>query len=370
MIVRNCAFCCAAVSKAVKKNCTAMKTKVKMKVKGLLIIIFKSFSYGQSSHNLNALMVTFAHYLLMSDGRKNNSKSSSAWFLCALLTLITMFLSPNDASTQKIYKALTPNADTTSPKTAIKDTIHVSAHISVNNTIPIRDSLKIKDTLDTDSHITFTDTLNVKLSKDTLDAPIDYSASDSIVFEVPQKKIILYTQGSVKKGDVQFTADSIQIDQDTKIVTGISSRDSVGNIVTKPKLVQGETTMQSDEIRYNTKTQKGLTRNTLTQQGEIFIQGQKIKKISQNDFYAYRSQFTTCNLDTPHFAFVTKKMKLVNKKLAVSGPIHPEFEGVPVPVYLPFGIFPISQGRHSGFLPPSFTTSEQFGLGLQNMGYY
>jgi hypothetical protein len=51
-------------------------------------------------------------------------------------------------------------------------------------------------------------------------------------------------------------------------------------------------------------------------------------------------------------------------------PIHPEFEGVPVPIYLPFGIFPISQGRHSGFLPPQFTTSEQYGLGLQNMGYY
>src|SRR6476620_3719446 len=154
MIVRNCAFCCAAILKAVKKNCAAMKTKDKMKVKGLLIIIFKSLSYGQSSHNLNALMVTFAHYLLMSDGRKNNSKSSSAWFLCALLTLITMFLSPNDASTQKIYKALTPNADTSAPKTPIKDTIPVPAHVNLSDTIPGRDSLKIKDTLGTDSLIT------------------------------------------------------------------------------------------------------------------------------------------------------------------------------------------------------------------------
>ena len=63
-------------------------------------------------------------------------------------------------------------------------------------------------------------------------------------------------------------------------------------------------------------------------------------------------------------------MKLVNKKLAISGPVHPEFEGVPIPIYLPFGIFPISQGRHSGFLPPQFNASEQFGLGLQGLGYY
>ena len=71
----------------------------------------------------------------------------------------------------------------------------------------------------------------------------------------------------------------------------------------------------------------------------------------------YRGTFTTCDLDTPHFAFRAKKMKLVNQKLAVTGPIHPEFEGVPIPIYLPFGFFPLSTGppfgsycRHS--LPP------------------
>ena len=63
-------------------------------------------------------------------------------------------------------------------------------------------------------------------------------------------------------------------------------------------------------------------------------------------------------------------MKLVNQKLAISGPIHPEFEGRAVPIYLPFGYFPISQGRHSGLLPPQFTASEQFGLGLEGLGYY
>jgi LPS-assembly protein len=310
-------------------------------------------------------MATFAHDLLMSDGRKNNPKYSSVWFLCSLVALITMILSSNDASPQKIYKPLT-----------VTDTIPVR-----NDTLPprrdsislVRDTTSplVGDTLKTgDSIVTRSDTLNVQLSKDSLDEPVDYSASDSIVFLVPEKKIILFSQGSVKKGDMDLAADSIAIDQETQLVTATFRRDTAGNVIGRPKMVQGETTMESDVIRYNTKTQKGLTQHTLTQQGEIFIQGDKVKKVGENDFFAYRGQFTTCNLDTPHFAFVTRKMKLVNKKLAISGPIHPEFEGVPVPVYLPFGIFPISQGRHSGFLPPSFTASEQFGLGLQNMGYY
>jgi hypothetical protein len=63
-------------------------------------------------------------------------------------------------------------------------------------------------------------------------------------------------------------------------------------------------------------------------------------------------------------------MKLINQKMAVSGPVHPEFEGVPIPIYIPFGYFPISQGRHSGLLIPTFAASEQYGLGLENGGYY
>lgn len=303
----------------------------------------------------------------MSDGRKNNPIYCTPLFLCVLLTFITMIFSVNDASSQKIYKPLTSQADTTAPK-AVAETLAPKA---VADTLPpAADSALIRDSLLSDTLTPTTDTLKVQLSKDTLDQPIDYSAEDSIVFMVPEKKIVMFSKGSVKKGDMDLAADSIEIDQETQLVTATFRKDTSGNIVGRPKMVQGGTTMESDVIKYNTKTQKGITQRTLTQQGEIFIQGEKVKKISENDFYAFRGEFTTCNLDTPHFAFVARKMKLVNKKLAISGPIHPEFEGVPVPVYLPFGIFPISQGRHSGFIPPTFTTSDQFGLGLQNGGYY
>ena len=112
----------------------------------------------------------------MSNGRKNNPKYSSQWFLCVALTLITMILSSNDASSQKIYKPLTQNADTTVPKNVVKDTIP-----------PISDTLGIRDSLRTDTLTPVTDTLRVQMSKDTLDEAVEYSASDSIVFMVPEK---------------------------------------------------------------------------------------------------------------------------------------------------------------------------------------
>jgi lipopolysaccharide assembly outer membrane protein LptD (OstA) len=43
---------------------------------------------------------------------------------------------------------------------------------------------------------------------------------------------------------------------------------------------------------------------------------------------------------------------------------------VPIPLYLPFGFFPMNKGRHSGILAPTFTANEDFGLGLEGLGYY
>ena len=282
----------------------------------------------------------------MTNGRKNSLKQGSAWILFVSLLLITSNVRANYNSDYDFYNSLTAFQDT--------------SKVPKNDTIS-----QPKDSL-----ITKTDTFSIRMSKDSLDAPVNYSASDSMVMEVKTKKIILFSKASVKQKDMELTADSIELDQPSNMVIAVFRRDSTGKMIGRPKMVQADTKMESDLIRYNFKTQRGLTKSTTTAQGEMFVHGETIKKINETDYYALRGQMTTCNLDTPHFAFRTRKMKLVNKKLAVSGPIHPEFEGVPVPIYLPFGFFPISQGRHSGLLPPQFAASEQFGIGLEGLGYY
>lgn len=329
----------------------------------------------------------------MRDGRKNSYKYSTAWFLSLLITITT---TANYSIENKFLISLTSQQDTNPPSGKVIDTIPVKSNSRIKDSLHIKDSLRFKDSLRiqdsiqfdeeisvrdtislndtiplrTDSLATLTDTFDVEMSTDSLDSPISYSATDSMVLIVPEKKIILYSQGNIKKADMDLSADSIAFDQSTNLVVAAFRRDSLGNMVGRPKMIQGESTMESDHIQFNMKSQKGMTRNTITQQGEMYVQGEKIKKVSPSEFFALRGQFTTCNLDTPHFAFRTKKLKLVNQKVAVSGPIHPEFEGVPVPIYIPFGFFPISQGRHSGLLPPQFTASEQYGIGLQGLGYY
>lgn len=292
---------------------------------------------------------------------KVKSKSFLLLVLTVLLCSITLLNASNYIHSSNFDGTLTkPAYDTVPKKPPVKD----SSGIVISRDT----SILIKDTIG--KTVTKVDTFNVKMSKDSLDAPVSYAATDSMVLDVPSKKIWLYNKANVKYKDITLDGGIINLDQGNQNVYAYYFLDTAGQRVGIPKFVQGENNMTADTLAFNFKSQKGLTKNTFTQQQEMFVHADVMKKISQNEYFAYRSTFTTCDLDTPHFAFRAKKMKLINQKLAVSGPIHPEFEGVPIPIYIPFGFFPLSQGRHSGLLPPQFSANDQFGLGLEGLGYY
>jgi hypothetical protein len=254
------------------------------------------------------------------------------------------------------------------PEINTVDTIQLKSAI-VNN-----DSSIVNKNIESPSDTTVRqkiDTVLYKKSKDTLTAPVTYHADDSMVFDIPAKKLYLYgKESNVKYSDNDLTAPLIQFDQQTSIVKAFLLKDSIGKVLAYPAFTQPDFKSISDTIEFNMKSGKGLTKGTYTQQGEMFVYGEKIKKVDANIFYALHGRFTSCNLDTPHFAFVSSKIKFINKKMAFTGPVHPEIEGVPLPIVLPFGIYPLTQGRHSGFIAPSFTANEQLGLALEGIGYY
>ncbi|MEO6490945.1 MAG: putative LPS assembly protein LptD, partial [Ferruginibacter sp.] len=252
--------------------------------------------------------------------------------------------------------------------TQIPDTLNINEHDqTVSPRVTDPSGLVLIDT----TKKSLADTISFRRSKDSLDAPISYHADDSMVFDVPGKKMILYGKDSkINYQTNELKAPFIIYDQKTNLVTASLKKDSLGNVIAYPEFNQGDFNSKSDTIIFNPKSGKGLTKGTYTQQGEMYVYGEKIKKVNQDVFYALRGRFTTCNLDTPHFAFVSNKIKFINKKMAFTGPVHPEFEGVPIPIYLPFGIYPMSQGRHSGLLAPSFNANDQMGISLEGLGYY
>jgi hypothetical protein len=239
-------------------------------------------------------------------------------------------------------------------------------------TLPINTAKSLKDTLSKpipkDSMRIKTDTL--KISKDSIDAPIKYNAEDSGVLVISTREFFLYGKAKVDYTDLKLDAATIKYDQRSQMVQAYGSKDSSGNPASKPQFIQGEMKSISDTIFYNMKSGKGLIKNTFFQEGEIYVNAIDLKKISTTEVYAKRARFTTCNLDVPHYNFRTSKMKIINNKMGIAGPSFPEFEGVPMPIGIPFGIFPLNKGRHGGLLPPAFTASPDFGLGLEGLGYY
>jgi hypothetical protein len=291
---------------------------------------------------------------------------------CGVAILILSILTFQSTAWYKgifLAKTLVTNVDTIPVKNNLRP-------LKKNPGLLLKDTLKtstIKDTLPKkDSLITVkkTDTLDFEISKDALDDIIEYAAEDSGVLTIPTKQFILYGKASTKYTDIELKAATIKLEQEKQLVTAYGDKDSTGSPLDKPNLVQGETASHSDTIYYNLRSQKGLTKGTYLQEGEMFVYANTVKKVSDDILYAWRGRFTTCNLDTPHFAFRTRKMKIVNKKIAVSGPAFPEFEGVPLPIGIPFGIYPLNRGRHSGLLPPQFAANQDFGLGLEGLGYY
>ncbi|MFY7964085.1 MAG: putative LPS assembly protein LptD, partial [Chitinophagaceae bacterium] len=210
----------------------------------------------------------------------------------------------------------------------------------------------------------------LQISKDSLDAPVKYSAKDSGVLFISTKDFFLYGKSNVEQKTMTLDAGVIRYNGGDQTLFAFGATDSSNNPLNKVKMQDGQNTTYSDTLSFNLKNQKGRTVNSYYTEGELFVNAQVLKKIDTESFYGYKGRFTTCNLDTPHFAFRTRKLKMISNKLAISGPASPEFEGVPIPIGIPFGIYPLSRGRHSGVLAPQFTTSEDFGIGLEGLGYY
>lgn len=284
-------------------------------------------------------------------------------FTALILCTVTWKTAANDASTKRFGSSLTWQQEDSLKK--------LRPVTPVSN--PRIDSIPLTDTTPKrkDSTRITRDTFAFKMSKDTLDAPVEYEAEDSAVILIQENKIILYGKTKIDYQQNSLQAPRIEIDQKTQVLTAVNTKDSTGAISEFAVFSDGKQTFSSDTIRFNFKTQRGITYNTYTEAQEgVFIFAKNAKRNSPTTTSLKGVRFSTCNLDEPHFCFVTGRMKVIDQKLAISGPTHPEFEGVPVPIILPFGFFPLSQGRHSGLLPPQFTTNEQMGLGLEGLGYY
>ena len=197
------------------------------------------------------------------------------------------------------------------------------------------------------------------------------SAVDSVIQDMSQKVIHYYGKAVVKYDDITLEANYLKFDLNTNIVYAAGLPDSVGKLQGSPIFTQGETKFEAMEMSYNFQTKKGIIHKVWSEESGGYIHGEKIKRMEDNTINIQSGGFTTCNLkDHPHFQFRFNKAKIIPDNMIVTGPVYVTIQDVPLPIGLPFAIFPNTKGQKSGIIVPTYGESANRGFYLENGGYY
>jgi len=224
-----------------------------------------------------------------------------------------------------------------------------------------QDSVKI-DTIPKNRH---------RHSSNAIDSKVTYSAVGDKRVDIINKRVLLTQSAVVNYGKIEIKADSIVFDMKTNQLFAIGRMDSTGKIVGKPVFKEGEQEFNADEITYNFKTHKALIRNIITKQDEGLINSDIAKLLEDRTSNISKSTYSTCDAHPPHFYINLPKARVYPGKKIVSGPGNLVLEGIPLPLFIPFGYFPVQTKRAaSGLLFPRIGEERLRGYSLTDGGYY
>ncbi len=214
------------------------------------------------------------------------------------------------------------------------------------------------------------DSINLAMNED-LKSEVQYSARDSSITDVDGKVLHLYGDAKVVYGSITLKADYIRLNWAANEVFAKGTLDTAKRkVVGKPIFQEGTEKYDSDEIRYNFKSKKAIIKQIITQQGEGNVRGSTVKKDEEDNLYIGGQPgaiYTTCNMPEPHFHIAARKIKLVKDKQVISGPFNLVLAGIPTPIGLPFGFFPIPKKKDIG---TSGVIMPQYGEEPNGRGYY
>jgi lipopolysaccharide assembly outer membrane protein LptD (OstA) len=232
----------------------------------------------------------------------------------------------------------------------------------------------VTDTLVIKKDSITTDTAKLKLRKTAsgaIDSKITYKAAELIKRDIINKRFILTKNAVINYGDLEIKADSIVINMNTNILYAIGRRDTTGKVVGKPAFKQGNNQFESDELTYNFKTRKALIKNIVTKQDAGLLHSAFTKLLEDGTSNISRSTYSTCDADTPHFYINLPKARVYPGKKIISGPGNLVLEGIPLPLAIPFGFFPIqTKSAASGLIIPRYGEERVRGFALTEGGYY
>ena len=292
------------------------------------------------------------------------TKSLIALLLLAFIFMLAdthmPFLKRKKKSVQKDSIAMIDSVEDDSPIRSVMDTTKMdSMQLAIyHHNKQIDDSIHL-------------DSLNRK-KKNGIDAPVEYSANDSLVYMAASNTAHLYGTSKVKYENMDLSSDKIKMSLDSSLVHATGSFDSTakGHLKNKPVFKMGQDQYESDTMSFNFKTKKGFIKDVYTKQEDGFLSSEHSKRNNNGEIYLEHGRYTTCDEAHPDFYIALSRAKVRPGKDVVFGPAYLVVADVPLPLAIPYGFFPFTKNFSSGFIMPSYGDESDRGFYLRDGGYY
>jgi len=218
-------------------------------------------------------------------------------------------------------------------------------------------------------------TLQVKT--DTIDYDAHY-----IKYSLVDSMITLRSGASATAGAVSLEAHSIRLDTRQDIIEAFSGqaghdtaardnmfvRDLQPNNV--PVVLKDKTqNLLGDYLKYSIDTEKGRIVTSKSQYETGFYYGHDLYREKKNIYYLDACRYTTCDGTEPHFHFYSSNLKLIEDDKLLARPVVFYLGRIPL-LAIPYYVFPLKKGRHSGILPFTIGNIERGERFIRNVGYY
>ena len=254
--------------------------------------------------------------------------------------------------------------DTVVEKSSFLDTIKNDTVLAQKNDIVVSDTI-VKNDIAPKKEKT------APQKESFVEDKIERSCSDSTIQDYKNNKVYYYGDAKVVYEDIVIEAAFIEFDFEKRTVFAKGLLDSTGKMYGAPVFLEGDKKYLSESMTFNFETKKGIITKVFTEDAMGYIHGARIKKMDDNSINIKSGSFTTCsNPEHPHYEFHFGKAKVIPNDKIVTGPAYFKLEGTPLPVGIPFGIFPNSKGQRNGILVPSWGESANRGFYFENGGFY
>jgi lipopolysaccharide assembly outer membrane protein LptD (OstA) len=182
-----------------------------------------------------------------------------------------------------------------------------------------------------------------------------------IDYDLRKSTVDIEGSSNVNYRDMKLRARTIHFDAETEKMR------AEGN----PVLEDGRDKIVGETMTYDLGIRRGAILEGRTKYEQGYVSGETVMRVTDNILDIKSGTYTTCDEREPHYHFGSSKMRIMLHDKVIARPVVFYMKHIPV-IALPFYVFPINSGRHSGFLLPQvqFGSSSAAGKFVRNVGYY